>query len=108
MHSADPILFLYLPAAHLAQSPITPDQSELFAGHATQYDAAKLKSEYSPIAQDLHGIDPTRALYLPATQPVQSLFVPVQPILHAHAVVVLSESELGGQVSQSALPLFNL
>jgi len=108
MHSADPILFLYLPDTQLAQSPITPDQSALFAGHAIQYEAAMLKSAYSPIAQALHGIDPLWPLYLPATQAVQSLFVPVQPTLHSHSVVALGASELGGQVSQSVLPFFNL
>ena len=93
MHSPDPALCLYLPATQLVQSPITPDQPVLFAGHGRQCVDATTESEYSPTVQAVHAIDPLWALNLPGTQPMQLPSVPVQPALHLHSVVVLGEKE---------------
>ena len=60
--------------------------------------------ENFPAAQSEHASDPTLALYLPATQPLQSVLVPDHPALQAHAVMWLlpgSETEFLGQWAHS-------
>jgi len=52
------------------------------------YVAAFTEIEYFPGPQSVHASDPLMALYLPDTQPTQSPFVPVQPALQTHEVLL--------------------
>ena len=64
------------------------------------------RSEYFPAAQSVHFADPLMALYLPATQPVQLPFVPVQPALHVQDVILslwATEYEFAGHDRHSDL-----
>ena len=46
------------------------------------------RMEYLPTAQSLQTADPVLVLYLPATHPVQTPSVPVQPALQIHDIIL--------------------
>jgi len=64
------------------------------------------ESEYLPAAHLVHATDLTLSLYLPATHPLQLLFVPDQPALQEQYVMLaLADTEyvFAGHLMHSAL-----
>jgi len=62
--------------------------------------------EYLPAAHVVHATDPMLSLYLPATHPLQLLFVPDQPALQEQYVMLTlpdTEYEFAGHRMHSAL-----
>jgi len=112
------------PAWH-KQSEMSPLPTEeyVLSGHSrhkfllsTEYDPPAqlihVSVEYTeifPASQFEHASDPGLALYLPATQPVQSLLFPDQPALHEQKVTLSlcnGECEFWGHAIHTFLVLF--
>ena len=97
--SLPPSIPSFLPPS-LPPSFFPPSQSPSLSLVIPSFLTAKCKMG----SQSEHASDPGSALYLPATQPLQSLLVPDHPALHAHAVKWLlpgSETEFSGQWAHS-------
>ena len=101
MHSADPVLDLYLPATHSVQFPGVPDQPALHVQKLAE------PLEYAPVAQPMHTADPGLCLYVPGAQPAQKGCPGVHPALQMQAATALltaGESEFAGQGEQAKSP----
>ena len=86
MHSADPVVFLYLPATHATHT------SPVFAVYPMLHEHSTLAASDLLFAwQLLHADVPAMRLYVPAGHAWQAPGVPVNPALHWHTKLAVPE-----------------
>ena len=99
----------YVFSGHDTHKVLLPTAYDLAAQYVHVSVAEFRYVENFPAAHREHGSDPGFALYLPATQPVQSLLLPDQPALHEQNVILslpTGECEFWGHGMHTFLVLF--